>query len=448
MKQKLGRERLYLYSPFAVSVTKVEIEGHVYIALLKDAIIEAVRKNEILNARVVITKKGEAYFENQFFETNPNETVKIYKDFDWREVVKEQERIPFDFEQGEFVRFFFLQNAGKQELVIMAHRLLGDGASIAFLIEDIMCSLEDQKIMTKMYKRPKRIKKQEKQTFMKRLHIKYICNQWEREGSSFSKDEYDKLYRDVWFKTASYIQCETLYAETLLRIGSYAKREGVMIGSVILTAFSKASRELRQMLPKESTDDRIARANEMLDMNEIQKLLRPDKFLLEISSNREYKGIGDHAISKPFTYLYDSDISFSENVKKLDMQVRTADYGQEEIIVEMFPKSMTDSIHFQLAGFYMSPETEWFIKELGYDPDGVSTAVTNLAKVPIPIKYKNLSLKNYLYVPPIHPGARRTIGIAIFGNAMNICLHAKTDDYLANAKLFFRDGIDILKDIN
>ena len=142
MKQKLGRERLYLYSPFAASVTKVEIEGHVYIALLKDAISEAVCKNEILNARVVITKKGEAYFEDQFFETNPNETVKIYKDVDWRQVVKEQERIPFDFEQGELVRFFFLQNADKQELVIMAHRLLGDGASIAFLIEDIMRSLD------------------------------------------------------------------------------------------------------------------------------------------------------------------------------------------------------------------------------------------------------------------------------------------------------------------
>ena len=298
-----------------------------------------------------------------------------------------------------------------------------------------------------MYKKPKRFKKEEKQSFMKKLHIKYICNQWEREGTAFSKDEYDKLYRDVWFKKVSYIQYETLYAEPLLRIGSYAKRQGVMIASVILTAFAKASRELRQMLPKESTDDRIARANEMLDMNEIQKLLRPDKFLLEISTNRDYKGIGDHAINKPFSYLYDSEISFAENVKKLDMQVRTAEYGQEEIIVEMFPKSMTDSIHFQLAGFYMSPETEWFIKELGYDPEGVSTAVTNLAKVPIPIKYKNLSLKNYIYIPPIHPGARRTIGIAIFGNAMNICLHAKMDDYLANAKLFFMNGIDILKDI-
>lgn len=447
MKQKLGRERLYLYSPFAVSVTKVEIEGHVYIALLKNAIIEAVSKNEILNTKIVITKKGEAYFENQSSEINPNEKIEICKDLDWKDVIKEQERIPFEYEQGELIRFFFLQNANKQELVIMAHRLLGDGASIAFLIEDIMCSLEDQKIANKMYKRPKMQKKQEKQSFMKKLHIKYICNQWEREGTVFCKDEYDKLYRDVWFKKVSYVQYETFYAEPLLRIASYAKREGVMIASVILTAFAKASRELRQMLPKESTDDKIAKANEMLDMNEIQKLLRPDKFLLEISSNREYKGIGDYAINKPFSYLYNSDISFSENVKQLDKQIKTAQYGQEDILVEMYPKSMTDSIHFQLAGFYMSPETEWFIKELGYDPEGVSTAVTNLAKVPIPTKYKTLSLRNYVYVPPIHSGARRTIGIAILGNAMNICMHVKSDDYLENAKLFFEDGIEILKDI-
>lgn len=417
MKEQLEKERLYLFSPFAVSVTRVEIEGILFIEKLQEAVSLAVQKNELLNARVALYENGEAYYETQIFDLNPNDMIRVYQNLYWKDLVKEQEKNAFDLDHGELVRFFLLQNDDKQELVVIAHRLLGDGASIAFLIEDIMCALSDQKLNAKPYKRPIAADTTGKLPFMRKIQENRIRSHWQKEGTTFDQEEYYKLYADFWQKNSSYIQYETFYAAALLRIAAYAKQEKVSIGAVILTAFAKASRELRH----------------------------PDSFYVEISSNREYKGIGDYAIKKQASYLYEEDLPFAENAKKLDTLLKQSPNVEEANIIARFPKSLTDSIYFELSGLYMSPDTEWFMNELEITQDRACLAVTNLAKVPIPVKYKNLLLKNYVYVPPMHPGARRAIGIAIFGNAMNICLHVKQDEYLQNARLFFQKGIAVLR---
>lgn len=417
MKEQLEKERLYLFSPFAVSVTRVEIEGILFIEKLQEAVSLAVQKNELLNARVALYENGEAYYETQIFDLNPNDMIRVYQNLYWKDLVKEQEKNAFDLDHGELVRFFLLQNDDKQELVVIAHRLLGDGASIAFLIEDIMCALSDQKLNAKPYKRPIAADTTGKLPFMRKIQENRIRSHWQKEGTTFGQEEYYKLYADFWQKNSSYIQYETFYAAALLRIAAYAKQEKVSIGAVILTAFAKASRELRH----------------------------PDSFYVEISSNREYKGIGDYAVKKKASYLYEEDLPFAENAKKLDALLKQSPNVEEANIIARFPKSLTDSIYFELSGLYMSPDTEWFMNELEITQDRACLAVTNLAKVPIPVKYKNLLLKNYVYVPPMHPGARRAIGIAIFGNAMNICLHVKQDEYLQNARLFFQKGIAVLR---
>lgn len=447
MKERLERERLYLFSPYTVTVTRVEIEGLVLAEMLKDAVANAVRKNELLNARVTFSANGEAYYETQIFDSNPNEVIKICKDVYWKDLVKEQEKIAFDLDHGELVRFFYLQNEEKQELVIIAHRLLGDGVAIAFLIEDILYSLSDMQVTAKPYKKSFVIKEQEKLPFMRKLQENRIRNQWQKDGAIFSQEEYYKLHADFWQKNSTYIQYETFYSDALLHIAAFAKREGVTIGSVIMTAFAKASRELRHVQVEESMDDKIREMNERADMKALQKQMKNENIFLEISSSREYKGIGDYAIHKRVSYLYAEELSFAENAKKLDDALKQSDSMEDARIIARFPQSMTDSIHFQLAGLYMSPDTEWLMNELGYIADGAGLAVTNLAKVPITAKYRSHALKNYVYVPPLHPGARRVLGITIFGNVMNVCLHVCQDAYLTNAKLFFQKGIDTLREL-
>lgn len=444
MKERLERERIYLCSPYAVSVTRVEIEGVLFIEKLREAVACAVRRNELLNVRVVLEENGEAYYETQVFDDNPNETIKICEDIYWKDLVREQEQLAFDLDHGELVRFFLLQNEEKQELVVMAHRLLGDGASIAFLIEDIMRGLTGQAVLAKPYKR-QRLEDEKKRSFFDKMKEKHIRSSWQKEGTVFCQEEYDRLQEEFRRKNTSYVSYETFYTPALLKIASFAKKENVSIGTAVLTAFAKASRELRHVQAEETTEEKLRRRNEKADRKELQKQLQPEPLFLEISSSREYKGIGEYAVTKSERYLYEEELSFAENAKRLENIIKQAESGKEAKLLARFPGSMTDSIFFELSGLYVNPDTEWLIRELDYENRTAGIAATNLAKVPIPVKYKSLTLKNYVYVPPLHQGARRALGIAVLGNVMNICLHVKRDEYIGNARLFFQKGIETLR---
>lgn len=446
MKERLEKERIYLFSPYAVSVTRVEIEGVLFIEKLREAVVYAVRRNELLNVRVALEENGEAYYETQVFDDNPNEIIKICEDVYWKDLVKEQEQLAFDLDHGELVRFFLLQNEEKQELVIMAHRLLGDGASIAFLIEDIMCRMTGQAVAAKPYKR-QRTEDDAKLSFFRRMKENHIRNSWQKDGTVFGQEEYYGLHAKFWQKNTSYVSYETFYPPALLRIASFAKKENVSIGTAVLTAFAKSSRELRHIQAEEAADEKRRKINEKADSKELQKQLLPEMIFLEISSSREYKGIGEYAVTKTEAYLYEEELSFAENAKKLENMIKQSENGKEAKLLARFPGSMTDSVYFELSGLYVNPDTEWLMQELGYEGAAAGLAVTNLAKVPIPVKYQSLTLKNYVYVPPIHPGARRALGIAVFGNVMNLCLHVKNDEYSKNARLFFQNGSRILREL-
>ena len=73
MKERIDKERLHLFAPRDILVTHVEVEGIIFIEKLKEAVKNAVARNEILNSRVVIEKDGNAYYETQKFDDNPND---------------------------------------------------------------------------------------------------------------------------------------------------------------------------------------------------------------------------------------------------------------------------------------------------------------------------------------------------------------------------------------
>ena len=54
MKERIDKERLHLFAPRDILVTHVEVEGIIFIEKLKEAVKNAVARNEILNSRVVI----------------------------------------------------------------------------------------------------------------------------------------------------------------------------------------------------------------------------------------------------------------------------------------------------------------------------------------------------------------------------------------------------------
>ena len=438
MKERIEKERIHLYAPRDILVTHVEIEGIIFEEKLREAVKNAVSKNELLNARVVTEKNGSAYYETQKFDENPNDMVHVLHHVYWKDIVKEQESIAFDLDHGELVRFYYLINEDKQEFLIIAHALAGDAASHALYLNDIMKGLADMPVKPKPLQQFKmeNLPKESGLTLAQKLKLSGILRGWKKEGTNFSQEEYYTLYAKAWGNKETYIQYETFYKDALYRLAVYAKEQQVTVNSVVLTAFAKASRELRHAVMVDK------------DGNQQSAELKPDEIALVLSLRGDYDGMGDYEYTYAFSYLYDETLDFAQNVKKLHSTIhldRPKERYQQLIWLRELPPQLVDSIHFQTEGQYMNPVTEDVMTRFGISMEPKGMAVTNLVKVPLAAKYGAYKLRNYVFVPPITPNARRMIGITTFQGIMNISFHAMQDEFTSNSRLFYQKAIACLR---
>ena len=192
MKERIDKERLHLFAPRDILVTHVEVEGIFFIEKLKEAVKNAVARNEILNSRVVIEKDGNAYYETQKFDDNPNDMVRVLHNVYWKDIVSEQESIAFDLDHGELLRFYYLMNEDKQEFLIIAHALAGDGASHGFFLNDVMRGLADMPVKAKPLTRFQlsSLPKESRLSFMEKMKLSSTLRNWNKEGTDFTEEEY------------------------------------------------------------------------------------------------------------------------------------------------------------------------------------------------------------------------------------------------------------------
>lgn len=463
MREHIDKERIYLFSPYAITATHVEIEGIIFEEKLRECVQLAVRRNELLNARVTLDDNGEAWYETQVFDSNPNEQLRIYHNAYWKDIVSEQERVAFDLDHGELIRTFYIKNEDKQELLIIAHRLAGDGISFAFFIEDIFKAMSGQKVAAKSFCRFKHDDADNKQSLSARMKLKQQITTWKHEGAAFTEEDYYQLCTNAWKDRESYIAYETINTKQLYKIAAYAKERGVTINAVILTAFAMAAKSLRSVQVKTISDNEKPKdgkrklfrshsenASDGQIVNDTNFGFTPDEFSLEVSSRGDYRGVADCGVNMHFSFLYDETQDFSHNVRLLQEKIPTERSGERDLFSSMisnFPGSLIDSIYFQLQDMYESPVTQWAMEQLGIKDKPKGIAVTNMTGMSIYDKYGSILLRNYAYVPPMVPNARRIIGITMFNGVMNISFRAMKDEYLQNAKLFFQKGIAFLREI-
>lgn len=132
--RRVDKERLWVFAPVYLVVSKAEVEGDISIDQLREAIKTAVSAHELLQQKIILDEEWNAYY-------NPCEpfpfVIEEY-DGDWREVVYAQEKIPYAIEKGEFIRFFLQKIPNGVSIMFVTHHLAGDGTSYAYLLQDIL----------------------------------------------------------------------------------------------------------------------------------------------------------------------------------------------------------------------------------------------------------------------------------------------------------------------
>lgn len=429
MKHVINKERTWLFAPAVIVATQVKVRGRVEIAAIRQAVITAIGRNEIMNTTVQM-KHGTAYFKEgmnaQFsFQVTgkSSETIR-----------REQEKVPFDLEKGEYLRFFVLTNGTVETeedwtLLLLAHHLAGDGLSYAYLIQDIMRVLSGETIETKPIQLFDLTSLPEKSRISGglKLMMGWMNWRWKNTGCQFPLKEYKRLHEHYWKQHNTYTTVTKIQGEGYSRLMKYSKETGLTVNTIITTALCKAALECG-----EKRRQNIGQAVS----------IRQDG----------YEGMGNFATGISVQYRYDPKLSFEENGKRVQtsLQQKLGDPKKKYFLLQFMGNiegSLQDAVYFAAVGGYDNNAARFFSKMFGYDGNPKGISVTNLTKLPIRSTYGRFELTDYIFIPPLVLNAKRIFGIATLNDQMTISYSVEDDTKKEYMLRYFNQCMEVLEQL-
>jgi NRPS condensation-like uncharacterized protein len=414
----IDKERTWVYAPVNSIVIKVDIKGVSHEDQLKEAIRATVNHYDMFHQKITVDQDGKAYYES----TDTCEPVIKAMEKDWMQVAKEQERLPFRIDKGEFIRFFYDKTETGMTLLIIAHHIAGDGISFTYFIEDILRSLAGENIEYKklelfnMNKLPRKARLRPPITWL----IRYMNRQWKKSGKIFSFNDYYDMHQKYWQQKETAIYTYYLENEIYDIIYKYSKEHQLTINTLITTALIRASEELSDVGMAVSIRD------------------------------KGFTGMGNYASGISVKYRYDEKKSFAENAGKVQKMIYDKlNNPSKKYFLLQFMRSIAptliDAIYFNACGDFNNKTAEMFSKMFGYkgNPKGIS--ITNLTKLPIQLKHGDYELEDAVFIPPLVLNAKRIIGIAAIDRKIILSLHVNNDDEAEEHHKFFNKGMEYLK---
>lgn len=420
VKKYLSTERTHLFTPNINIIMKVRIVGDVNTDNLIEAIKAAIKINESLNCRIILSEGGQAWYERC---ENAANLIKVSHK-DWRDIVKDEESIAFKLEDGELVRIFILTCGKDTELLIIAHHLAGDGLSIVYLIKDIMNAFSGKSLKFKPLNLASvdDFPKNTRLSFLIKMYLRHINRSFIKDGRVFTYDDYNKMFNMYWYNRSTCILEDRLKKEELTAIYHMAKCGEVSVNSIISTAFIYAYGK------KADTGFAIS--------------LRKDG----------NEAMANHTSGIDILYKYNENKSFMENAKEVHKLIyKKLNNDKIKYFVPHFLSSiypcLIDSASMAVYGEYKNKTAKKLADLMQYNEKSKDISITNLTKLKIPKVYGSFEIDDFMFVAPVIPYGKRIIGIATLGENMCITMHVMNDSHLGYEKMIFEKAINILKNI-
>ncbi|SHO47771.1 condensation domain-containing protein [Anaerocolumna xylanovorans] len=419
-KTKIDKERTWIFSPVNNIVIKVDIKGNILEEQLKEAIKDVVYHCDMLHQKIVVDNEGNAYYgRGEFFEP----VVKPMK-IDWKEVAKEQEKLLFAIDKGEFIRFFYSRTETGITILIIAHHIAGDGISLTYFVQDIMRSISGVKIEHKklelfnMENLPKEARLRAPTTWL----MKYMNKKWDKTGRKFDFNDYYNMYHQYWNNRETLIDTYYLEDEIYDSICKYSKENKITINTMIMTALIWASGELC------------------------------DVGMAASIREKSFTGMGNYATGISVKYQYNEKRNFTQNARNVQKIIydKLNDASKKYFLLQFMRNikpTLIDAVYFSACSGYNNKVAVTFSKMFGYNGNPKGISVTNLTKLPIETKYGALEIKDFVFVPPLVLNAKRIIGIASIGKRMVLSLHLNNDAEAEEHRKFFYKGMEYLKSL-
>lgn len=418
-KYYLNTERTFLFSPNVNVVMRAEITGNPPVDHLIRAAEEAMRYNESLNCKIVLSQTGEAWYERC---DQPANSVTV-SDKDWQTLVREQETKPFMLADGELIRIFILTQGSNPELLMIAHHLAGDGLSFVYLIEDIMNALSGKPLSFKPLHlvNIEDFPKGSRMSPLVSAGLNRISREWQKNRRVFTLDDFYGIYRKYWNNHHSIAFTAQLSQRETDTVVAKAKQADVSINSYITAAFLRAFAD--QAVIGVAVDCRT----------------------------KGYRGMANHTTGIAVTYRYNEKQSFAKNAQAVHKLIyKELNNKRKRFLVLRFIDRMDgpllDAVCMNVFGGYENKTVKYVARLMNYDGSQRDIGISNLTRLDIPIKYGEYVLENFVFVPPVIPYSKHIVGVATLGEQMSIVLNVMEDADAAFEQRFFDKAINYLKE--
>jgi hypothetical protein len=417
--------RTHYYAPAANIVMAVTISGSPSEEELKTAIQKAIDKHEIFSNKVILDDNGDSFYLAILPKQIELEIREMKEKDDWKQLIKEQERIPFDFPHGELIRFFLLKKETERKLIIVANHLAGDGLAILFFLRDIMTALGNPE--TEYDRIPVQLMddfgfpKDSKLKRSMRLALKQINKSWNKHKKIFNYEEYLAMFRDYWQNRRLDVVEDEICGTNLQNLIAKCKENRLTMNSAIAAAFLFASKELKEIGMAVS--------------------VRP----------KGYEGMGNYASGISIQFVPNYKKTFWKNAQAIHRLIyKKLKNNGEKYFVLQFLKGMDptliDATYFASGKEFRNKSAvkarEWF----GYNENQqIAIGISNLAKPKIAKNYGKYAMEQVEFVPPLLPNNKIVLGIVTVEDRMTITMQYEQSKDSEKTLKTFEDAMKLLK---
>lgn len=390
----------------------------------------AVRKFEILNCRILQDEEGECYYVPKEHFTMPHIEIRDYMQ-DAQEFINEQEKIEFDLEKGEIIRFIISRDTNKVVLSIVQHHMAGDGKSLLLFLQEIMFQLEgikagniigcsEKDVVPVQQITRKSISKFVERDEIEEIFINEINSEWDKmEKKFFTLQELHQLFKKYWECNETKVATATVSNDKLNKFLTACKVNCVTVNNAMINSIFKSIKEKSKKICV------------IVDLR-----------------TEECNGFGNFASSIIVDVMYDEKLDFWDNARNVQKLIsgliedRTKLYAGL-LLKEKVNNALIDGAYFESISKLGNRLISEYNDLNGISEDGIPLVISNLGKNTIQEEYGELKIEELSVFSPLSVGLNSNMAVITENEKMVINLQYK--DTGVNYKKILDD---LISDIN
>lgn len=433
---ELGIERLHFRNPSTNIIFKGTVVGKYDRDRIADSIKELRRVYPILN---YILRQGKS--RKLYFIRKPQTKIRVVfirreNSGQWKDVIREQIKIPWRLMEEPLIRFIFLENEHEFDVIMMGHHIMGDGKSVMHIFEDFVNiylghALDLPVHRIRLIRGTNDLAVAYEGSAFTDILVKLFNSRWRKEKTRFLEKEYERIYRTFYAKYDIDFAHGYIEGESYKKLRAACRQHEVSLNSAIITAFMYGMQK-KQYDRREELKVTVAAS--------IGKYLR-------FNSDRT---VGNYVSAVSSRFRYNFRISFWENAESIGGRLKK-ELGDTQKVLSTFrmmsviDQSAFDGLYFMKYATYRNKAMERLTRLMNIDKKEKGMETTNLGIIELKSTYPEHEFRDLVFLPPAVTVFDKVVGVATMGDRLTLGIsYIKNDVSEENINEIMNEAILIL----